>query len=155
MRVWKEYSRTHVYSYKYHVEISKQLEDLGGISKEFMTLPPASVSPTVWDDVVRMRTLNTSQSKRGVNLHVCPLQLGIIERGIMQYSNKGDVVYDPFNGIGSTTMMAVKMGRYGLGSELNEDYYRDSIGYCEDAEREVDSPTLFDFLENEGEVKQA
>lgn len=155
MRVWKEYSKTHVYSYKHHVEISKQLEDLGGISKEFMTLPPASVSPTVWDDVVRMKTLNASQSKRGVNLHVCPLQLDIIERGIMQYSNKGDVVYDPFNGIGSTTMMAVKMGRYGLGSELNEDYYRDSIGYCEDAEREVDSPTLFDFLENEDEVKQA
>lgn len=146
MEVWKNYSKTHVYSYKEHARISKELEDLGGISKEFMTLPPASNTPQVWDDIARMRTLNTTQSRRRATLHVCPLQLQIIERGIEQYSNKGDWIYDPFNGIGSTTMTAVKMGRYGVGSELNDGYWKDSIGYCEDAENEIESPTLFDFI---------
>ena len=147
MLLWKHFSQTHVYSYRQHCQISKYLEDLGGISKEFMTLPPASISDSVWDDVARMKTLNSTQSRRRAQMHVCPLQLDIIERGIEQYSNKGDRIYDPFNGIGSTTMMAVKMGRYGIGSELNEGYWRDSIGYCQDAENEVKSPTLFDYLD--------
>ena len=154
MKVWKEYSRTHVYSYKEHVDTSKELEELGGISKEFMTLPPASVSDKVWDDITRMKTLNTTQAKRKAQYHVCPLQLEIVERGINQFSNKGDSVFDPFNGIGTTAMTAVKMGRYGIGSELNDGYYKDSIGYCEDAENEIDSPTLFDIINLEQEDNQ-
>ncbi len=43
--------------------------------------------------------------------------------------------------------MAVKMGRYGYGCELNADYFRDGVGYLEAAEAEIDQPTLFDFLE--------
>lgn len=149
MAVWKKYSQTNVYSYREHVRISRELEDHGGISKEFMTLPPASNTPQVWDDITRMNTLNTTQSRRRLTLHVCPLQLEIIERGIEQYTNKGDSVYDPFNGIGSTAMTAIKMGRYGIGSELNESYFNDSLGYCEDAENEIDSPTLFDLIDLE------
>ena len=116
-----------------------------------MTLPPASVSEHVWDDVARMKTLNTSQSRRRAQMHVCPLQLDIIERGINQFTNKGEIVFDPFNGIGSTTMMAIKLGRGGIGTELNENYWRDSIGYCKDAEMEISSPTLFDLLEVDDE----
>lgn len=41
---------------------------------------------------------------------------------------------------------AIKMGRYGYGIELNADYYRDGLGYMEAAEREIDQPTLFDFM---------
>lgn len=147
MKVWKEHSRTNVYSWQEHVEVSKGLEDLGGISKMFMTLPPASNTPQVWDDVARMKTLNTAQSLKGKQMHVCPLQLDIIERGIDQYSNKGDVIFDPFNGIGSTTMQAVRMGRYGLGTELSTPYWKDSVGYCRDAEMEISSPTLFDYFD--------
>ena len=79
-------------------------------------------------------------------LHVCPLQLDIVERIINRYSNKGDVVLDPFSGIETAPMTAIKMGRYGYGIELNADYYRDGLGYMEAAEREIEQPTLFDFM---------
>lgn len=146
MAVWKEYSQSHLYDFQFHKKFSDELEQLGGISKEFMTLPPASVSDRVWDDIVRMRTLNLNQANKKRELHVCPLQTDLVERCIKQYSNKGEVVFDPFAGIFTVPMMAVKMKRYGLGTELNPAYFEDGVGYCEDAEREVKSPTLFDFL---------
>ena len=43
-------------------------------------------------------------------------------------------------------MMAVKMGRYGKGCELNADYFRDGVGYMQAAEDEIEAPTLFDFI---------
>lgn len=79
-------------------------------------------------------------------MHVCPLQLDIVERIINRYSNEGDVVYDPFGGLMSVPMTAVKMKRYGYGCELNPDYFRDGIGYLQEAEAENEAPTLFDFI---------
>lgn len=55
--------------------------------------------------------------------HICPLQLDIIERLILLYSNKGDTVLTPFMGISSEVFQAVKMGRYGIGFELKDSYY--------------------------------
>lgn len=101
----------------------------------------------VWDDINRMRTLNTTQSRRRAQMHVCPLQLDIVERIINRYSNEGDTVYDPFGGLMTVPMTAVKMHRYGKGCELNPDYFRDGAGYLQAAENEVDEPTLFDFME--------
>ena len=79
-------------------------------------------------------------------MHVCPLQLDIVERIINRYSNEDDVVYDPFGGLMTVPMTAIKMGRYGKGCELNPDYFRDGVGYCQSAEDEIDTPTLFDFF---------
>ena len=79
-------------------------------------------------------------------MHVCPLQIDIVERIINRYSNEGDVVYDPFGGLMTVPMTAIKMGRYGIGCELNWDYFRDGVGYLQAAEIEADTPTLFDFL---------
>lgn len=79
-------------------------------------------------------------------MHVCPLQLDIVERIINRYSNEGELVYDPFGGLMTVPMMAVKMHRNGKGCELNPDYFRDGVGYLQEAEREVDEPTLFDFF---------
>jgi len=148
MKVWKEHSRSHLYNYEFHKKFSEELEKAGGISKEFMTLPPASISDSVWDDIVRMRTLNLNQSNKKRELHVCPLQTDLVERCIKQYSNKGETVFDPFAGIFTVPYMAVKMGRYGMGTELNENYWKDGVSYCQDAESEVSSPTLFDFLDD-------
>ena len=50
---------------------------------------------TVWDDINRMRTLNTTQSQRRQNLHVCPLQIDIVQRLIERYSNEGELLPDP------------------------------------------------------------
>lgn len=126
----------------WHVALSYALEERDAISKEFMTVPPASIHPDVWDDISRMKTLNTTQSQRRKQLHVCPLQLDIVERAINRYSNPGDWVYDPFSGLGTVPMMAVRMGRKGRGSELNNGYFADSVGYlrAEEAEMEPAQP---------------
>ena len=79
-------------------------------------------------------------------MHVCPLQLDIVERIINRYSNEGDLILDPFGGLMTVPMTAVKMGRKGYGIELNSDYFRDGVGYLQSAEDEVETPTLFDFI---------
>ena len=82
-------------------------------------------------------------------MHVCPLQLDIVERLIERYSNPSDVIFDPFGGIGTVPYCAVKMGRYGLSTELNADYWRDSLTYLREAETDRVSPNLFSLIESE------
>lgn len=148
MRRFREYSASHIYDYDEHIALSRALEDLDAISKEFMTVAPASTCPDVWDDISRMKTLNTTQSKRRKQLHVCPLQLDIVERVINRYSNPGDLVMDPFGGLGTVAMMAIRMGRKGYSIELNPDYFRDSVGYLRAEEAEIEQQSLFDLLED-------
>lgn len=150
--VYREYSRGTVYDYHEHVKLAEELDKNGKLPAIFMVVAPGSWNDLeVWDDVNRMRTLNTTQSRRRATLHVCPLQLDIVERIIDRYSNKDDLVLDPFGGFMTVPYMAVKMGRRGYGIELSNDYFRDGIGYLESAEREATSPTLFDFLEGKDE----
>ena len=149
MRRFREFSKSHIYDYDKHAALSYAMEEFDAISKEFMTVPPASLHPDVWDDISRMKTLNTSQSQRRKQLHVCPLQLDIVERVIHRYSNLNDIVYDPFGGIGTVPMMAVRMGRYGWGCELNSGYYADGVAYLRGEEAEIEQPSLFDLLEQE------
>jgi DNA modification methylase len=58
-----------------------------------------------------MRTLNGEQTNRAVEKHVCPLQFDIVDRLIERYSNKGELVYDPFCGLGTVPVRAIKAGR--------------------------------------------
>lgn len=152
-RVYREYSREQVYNYEEHVALANELDKNGKLPATFMVVAPGSWTWEVWDDINRMRTLNTSQSRRRAQMHVCPLQLDIVERIINRYSNVGDVVYDPFGGLMTVPMVAVKMKRYGKGCELNKDYFRDGVGYLQAAEDEIEMPTLFDFLQ-EGETDE-
>lgn len=112
-----------------------------------LIVAPASTRDDIWDDINRMKTLNTAQSMKGRALHVCPLQLDIVERLITRYSNPGDVVYDPFGGLGTVAYVALKLRRQGIVVELNTDYFRDAVGYLRRAEAETRTPTLFDFEE--------
>jgi adenine-specific DNA methylase len=105
----------------------------------------------VWHDINRMITLNGDQARRNVEQHVCPLQLDIVERLIARYSNRGELVYDPFCGLGTVPYMAIKMGRRGGGSELNAQYFFDQVHYLKAAEREASMPSLFG-LEGMGEA---
>ena len=146
--VYREYSRGNVYNYEDHVKLAEDLDKDGKLPATFMVVAPGSWNQLeVWDDINRMRTLNTTQSRRRAQMHVCPLQLDIVERIINRYSNEGDTVYDPFGGLMTVPMTAVKMHRNGKGCELNLDYFRDGVGYLQAAENEVDEPTLFDFME--------
>ena len=150
--VYRKYSREHVYSYEEHVKLAKKLDRDGRLPATFMVVAPGSWNTLeVWDDINRMRTLNTSQSRRRTQMHVCPLQLDIVERIINRYSNKGDLVLDPFGGLMTVPMMAVKMGREGYGIELSPDYFRDGVGYLQAADEEREMPTLFDFINGTAE----
>lgn len=145
--VYRKYSRENVYSYEEHVALAKKLDEDGKLPATFMVVAPGSWNQMeVWDDINRMRTLNTTQSRRRAQMHVCPLQMDIVERIINRYSNPGEVVLDPFGGLMTVPMTAVKMNRMGYGIELNPDYFRDGVGYLQAAENEIDEPTLFDFM---------
>lgn len=146
-KVYRKYSRESIYDYKEHVRLAEELDQKGKLPATFMVVAPGSWNNLeVWDDINRMKTLNTTQSRRRQQMHVCPLQIDIVERIINRYSNEGDTVLDPFGGLMTVPMTAVKMHRKGYGIELNPDYFRDGVGYLQAAEDEVETPTLFDFM---------
>lgn len=148
-------SRDLIYDAAAHVAIGETIEardpndGRGHLPRTFMSLAPGSHHPDVWDDVVRMRTLNAEQVQKGREKHVCPLQFDIVDRLIDRFSMKGELVYDPFCGLGTVPMRAIMKGRRGRGSELNPDYFRHSCLYLAEAQREVAVPSLFDLLEME------
>lgn len=149
-RVYRQFSRENVYDYKDHVYLAKKLDEDGHLPATFMVVAPGSWCDEVWDDINRMRTLNSEQVKGRRQMHVCPLQIDIVDRLITRYSNEGETVYDPFGGLMTVPVEAVKLGRDGIGTELNADYFRDGVGYLEEADAGRDMPTLFDLLEGIG-----
>lgn len=145
-RVYHEFSKGSIYDYAEHVRLVEELDSENRLPASFMVCSPASWSDRVWDDIVRMKTLNSEQSRRNLQMHVCPLQLDTVERLITRYSNEGDRVLDFFGGIMTVPYCAVNMNRYGIGIELNSDYFRDGVGYLKSADLQKDAPTLFDFI---------
>lgn len=145
-KMYRKYSRDSIYDYKEHVELAKKLDDEDKLPATFMVVAPGSWNDAVWDDILRMRTLNSTQSRRQQEMHVCPLQIDIVERIINRYSNPGEVVLDPFGGIMTVPKTAVDMGRYGIGIELNNGYFRDGVGYLKEADEKISTPTLFDLI---------
>lgn len=78
----------------------------------------------VWFDINQGRTLNKLPARDENDIkHMCPLQLDVIERCIHLWTNKDDLVFSPFTGIGSEGYCAVKMGRRFVGTELKPQYY--------------------------------
>jgi DNA modification methylase len=135
-----------LYSYERHVAVCEALDEAGKLPATFMLCPTQSVSGGVWTDIMQARTLNTTQSQRRLQNHVCPLPLDIVGRCIERYSNPGDLVLDPFCGLGTVPYLAVKMGRRGYGVDLSEMYWETAVGYCHAAEQERQMPSLFDFV---------
>lgn len=154
-KVFTEFSLARVYDYDFHIRIGEELEGRGALPSDFMSLAPGSHHDDVWHDVVRMLTLNGEQSARAVEKHVCPLQFDIVDRLIERYSMKGERIYDPFCGLGTVPVRAIKLGRTGGGSELNAAYFLDQVHYLRAAEREASMPSLFDFEEAQTEAEAA
>lgn len=148
-KLFKEQSLEEVYSHESHVKVGEELDGRGHLPSTFEALALGSHRDDVWTDVNRMRTMNSEQSKRRVALHLCPLQIDIVERLIRRYSNEGDLVFDPFSGVGTVPLYAIKMGRRGYGVELNQGYFADAVNYLEDQSAGESMPTLFDVLDDE------
>lgn len=144
-RAFTEWSTQNVYSYETHIKIGEDLEMRGALPASFMSLAPGSHDPAVWHDINRMLTLNGEQARRNVEQHVCPLQFDIVDRLIERYSNKGELVYDPFAGLMTVPYRAILKGRRGGGSELSSPYFLDGVQYLKAAETQVNMPALFDF----------
>lgn len=91
----------------------------------------------VWMDIDQGRTLNKLPARdENDEKHMCPLQLDVIERCIHLWTNKGDLVFSPFTGIGSEGYTAVKMGRRFVGTELKPQYWDLACQNIEDARHE-------------------
>jgi DNA modification methylase len=96
-----------------------------------------------WDidqmDVLNYRTAKTDRDER----HICPLQLGLIERCVQIWSLPGEVVFSPFAGIGSEGVGAIRQHRKFIGIELKPEYFRDAKTNLKKAEKllsKVDMP---------------
>ncbi|WP_432848451.1 DNA methyltransferase [Treponema denticola] len=144
-KLYSMYSKQNIYDYNEHIKLAEELDKARKLPASFSVISVSSNSDYVWDDINRMYTLNSEQSRKELNMHICPLQIDTVERIIERYSNKGDVVYDPFAGLFTVPYIAVKKGRYGIGHELNEISFNDGIIYLKEADMEKNAPTLFDL----------
>lgn len=151
-KAYREYSRQTEYDYEKHIELAQELEDEDKLPASFSVVSAGSWSDAIWDDINRMYTLNSEQSRKELQMHICPLQIDIVNRIIERYSNEGDTVLDPFAGLMTVPLCAVKKKRRGIGIELNYKSYHDGLFYLKEADLESSCPTLFDFLDNEKAV---
>lgn len=142
-KLFRDYNLQNVYEFEQHVKLGEAIDARGRLPVTFMLLQPPSWHPDVWSDITRMLTLNGAQSAKGKELHLCPLQFDIVDRAIEQWSMPGELIFDPFAGLGTVPYRAVLMGRRGLGVELSSPYWLDAVGYCKAAEMEAAMPDLF------------
>lgn len=99
----------------------------------------------VWYDIRESDTLNTAVARSDQDeRHICPLQLGLIERVIRLWSNRGETVVSPFGGIGSEGHEAVRLGRRFIGCELKPSYWRTACSNLRSAENMAKQSSLFD-----------
>jgi DNA modification methylase len=97
------------------------------------------VAEPVWMTIDQSNVLNVRMAKDGSDeRHLCPLQLDVIDRALIMWSNPGDVVLSPFTGIGSEGVTSLKRGRKFVGVELKESYFRQAVRYLDAQDRQDD-----------------
>lgn len=108
----------------------------------------------IWYGIRESDTLNVMEAREDEDeRHICPLQLATIERCIRLWSNKGDLVLDPFAGIGSTGYVALKRERKFVGCELKAAYWRVGVKNLQSAESQRHD--LFAFARQTANRKEA
>lgn len=102
----------------------------------------AYASP-VWMDIRQTHTLDARAARdENDEKHLCPLQLDVIERACVLWSNPGEVVLTPFMGVGSEVYGAVSNGRRGVGIELKPSYYRQAAKHMAELDGQADTLRL-------------
>ncbi len=88
----------------------------------------------VWMDIKQSDTLQKKSAREDKDeKHICPLQLGVIQRCIELWTNQNDIVFDPFGGIGSVPYVALTLGRRTISGELKKSYFEQMKGNVENA----------------------
>jgi DNA modification methylase len=90
-------------------------------------------------DVLNVRQARETDDER----HLCPMQLGVIERAVKLWSAPGDLVFSPFAGVGSEGYKSIELGRRFVGIELKRSYWESAIRNLKSAEERVHTPMLF------------
>jgi len=99
----------------------------------------------VWMDIRQTNTLNVQAAREVADeRHVCPLQLDLIERCVVMWSNPNDIVLSPFMGIGSEGVVSLRLKRRFVGVELKGSYFKQAAKNL--AQAEATSVSLFDQL---------
>lgn len=101
---------------------------------EFDVYEWQKLASPIWGNIRQGNVLKSAKEDRDER-HLCVLQLDVIENCLRLYSKPGDVVMDPFNGVGSTGVCAIKGMRRYIGFELKESYARQAGKYLAEAER--------------------
>jgi DNA modification methylase len=99
-----------------------------------------------WNVIKNTDTLNTGEGKgEDDTKHICPLQKPVIERLVRMFSNKGEIVFSPFTGIGSEGYVSLLQHRRFYGIELKQEYYDTALKNCERAieKRKLEERTLW------------
>jgi DNA modification methylase len=92
------------------------------------------VASPVWLTIDQGHVLNGEGARENADeKHICPLQLDVIERAVVLWSNPGDLVYSPFAGIGSEGYQSLKLGRKFVGSELKKSYFEQACANLRNA----------------------
>jgi hypothetical protein len=103
----------------------------------------------IWTGIRETDTLQFAQARaEDDTLHLCPLQLPVIDRCIRLWSNPGETVLSPFAGIGSEGHGALRRGRRFVGIELKPEYYRVALRNLRNADASSDTPSLFSNAED-------
>ena len=96
-----------------------------------------------WYGIRESDTLNVVEARSNDDeRHICPLQLGTIERIIRLWSNVGETILSPFAGIGSEGHESLRLGRNFIGIELKTEYFRVMTRNLNHALREQDQQEL-------------
>jgi DNA modification methylase len=121
----------------------ENVEPVGHDVEQFPVSQWQQWASPVWMDIRQTNTLNAQAARDAQDeRHICPLQLDLIERCLVLWSNPGDVVLSPFMGIGSEGVVAVRKKRRFVGVELKESYFRQAVRNIESSERNASD--LFD-----------
>ncbi len=108
-----------------------------------------------WDDVRLDRVLRYKEARDAEDeKHIHPLQLDVIDRAIVLWSNPGERVLTPFMGVGSEIYSAVRQGRLGIGAELKASYYRQAVKNVADALTDGDEMSWLSLTDPEPEASE-
>lgn len=128
IRERSEMARMGIPDYLITVRAPGESEHVTHTADEFPVSLWQQIASPVWMDINPSETLQyRSAREHDDERHIAPLQLEVIRRGVMLWTNPGDIVLTPFGGIGSEPYIAVEMGRRAVAVELKASYYRQMV----------------------------